>query len=124
QLNNRIEEIKKLLKPNGKAIIAVPNPNSFDAKKYGKHWAAYDLPRHLYHFREKDAVEIFKKHNMECIKILPMKFDAFYVSLLSEKYKTGHTNLFKGFISGLYSNLMANKHGYSSQIYIFEKQAN
>ncbi|HET6245320.1 MAG: class I SAM-dependent methyltransferase [Bacteroidetes bacterium] len=120
-LNERIQEIRNLLKENGVAVIAVPNSSSADADYYGKFWAAYDVPRHLYHFSEKSIVSIFEKHKMTCTKILPMKFDAFYVSLLSEKNKTGKSNLIKGFFNGFSSNLSNIKHGYSSQIYIFKK---
>lgn len=120
-LNQRVHEVYNLLKDNGLAVIAVPNASSADAAFYGKFWAAYDVPRHLYHFSKKTILSLFEKHNMNCIKVLPMKFDAYYVSLLSEKYKTGNSNLIKGFVNGINSNLSSNEHGYSSQIYIFAK---
>ncbi|MDQ3190630.1 MAG: class I SAM-dependent methyltransferase [Bacteroidota bacterium] len=123
-LNQRMKELYRLLKENGVIVIAVPNASSADAAFYGKFWAAYDVPRHLYHFSKKTIISLFEKYNMNCIKVLPMKFDSFYVSLLSEKYKKGKVNLFKGFINGLSSNLSSNEHGYSSQIYIFKKLQN
>ena len=121
-LNERVEDLYKLLKKSGYAVIAVPNASAADAAIYGKFWAAYDVPRHLYHFSEKTILALFEKHQMECVKILPMMFDSYYVSILSEKYKTGTTNLIKGFINGFNSNLSSKKHGYSSQIYIFKKK--
>lgn len=122
-LNLRVKELSSLLKENGVAVVAVPNASSADAAYYGKFWAAYDVPRHLYHFSKETILNLFDKHNMKCIKILPMKFDSYYVSLLSEKYKTGSPSLIKGFVNGLSSNLSGSKFGYSSQIYIFSKKS-
>ncbi|HSH64418.1 MAG TPA: class I SAM-dependent methyltransferase, partial [Bacteroidia bacterium] len=122
-LNERIEEIKRLIKPNGIIIIAVPNCNSLDAKIYREDWAAYDLPRHLYHFTPKDIERIFKKHDLKLVNTLPMIFDSFYVSMLSEKNKKGKIHLLASLWNGLRSNLNAIKTGkeFSSQIYIIRK---
>ena len=111
------------LKDNGKIFVAVPNCNSFDAKHYGKFWAAYDVPRHLYHFSPNDIKTLFKNEGYKHVKTLPMVFDAFYVSMLSEKYKGSFFGFLKALWFGLYSNLLANRSGetFSSQIYIFEK---
>ena len=122
QLHKTIEQINKLLIDEGALIVAVPNCNSFDAKKYGEHWAAWDLPRHIYHFNKKDIEKLFSRFGFKLKEVLPMKFDSYYVSLLSEKYKTGSSNLIAGFFSGLKSNLSAGgEKGYSSQIYILKK---
>ena len=86
-LDFQIKELKRLLKPNGTLIIAVPNFKSFDAKHYGAFWAAFDVPIHFWHFSKKAIQMLFQKENMKLEKVLPMKFDSFYVSLLSEKYK-------------------------------------
>jgi 2-polyprenyl-3-methyl-5-hydroxy-6-metoxy-1,4-benzoquinol methylase len=118
QLEKTMEQIKTLLLDDGVLIVAVPNCDSWDAKKYGKHWAAWDLPRHLYHFTEKNIEALFGKLGFRLEKVLPMKFDSFYVSLLSQKLKTGNPNMILGFINGLISNLSANRGGYSSHIYI------
>lgn len=122
-LNKRIEDLKRLIKPNGIIIIAVPNCNSLDAKIYKEDWAAYDLPRHLYHFTPKDIEKLFKKHDLKLVNTLPMIFDSFYVSMLSEKNRTGKINLLRSMWNGLRSNLNALKTGktYSSQIYIIRK---
>jgi len=120
-LEDQIKELKRLLKPNGTIIIAVPNFNSFDAKYYGAFWAAYDVPRHLWHFSKTAIQQLFKQEDLELIKVLPMKFDSFYVSLLSEKYKSGKMNFFKAFSIGLQSNLRAKKNlEYSSHIYVIK----
>lgn len=121
-LESYIQELKKLLKPNGKLIIAVPNFKSYDANYYGTFWAAYDVPRHLWHFSKTAIQQLFGKENLELIKIQPMYFDSFYVSLLSEKYKTGSSSFFKAFYRGFISNLKAIKSKeYSSLIYILQK---
>jgi 2-polyprenyl-3-methyl-5-hydroxy-6-metoxy-1,4-benzoquinol methylase len=118
-LENQVTVFKKLLKPNGTLIIAVPNYKSFDAKHYKQFWAAYDVPRHLWHFNQESVSKLVSKQSMEVIKVIPMVFDAFYVSLLSEKYKAGKMNLLKGFWIGLISNLKAlNTKEASSLIYV------
>ena len=120
-LEEQVHLFKKLLKPNGTLIIAVPNHNSFDANYYNEFWAAWDVPRHLWHFSQTSIKNLFGKFQIELNKTIPMKFDSFYVSLLSEKYKTGKKNPFKAFWIGFRSNLKA-KHTseYSSLIYVFK----
>ena len=120
-ITTQITELKRILKPEGVLIVAVPNFKSYDAQHYGKYWAAYDVPRHLWHFSKTSIKMLFAKQDMELIKILPMKFDSFYVSLLSEKYKTGKMNFVKGFFTGLRSNLKAGRNfEYSSHIYVIK----
>lgn len=120
-LEEQIVELKRLLKPNGNIIIAVPNFNSYDAKHYGEFWAAYDVPRHLWHFSKTAIKLLFEKKQLQLFKVLPMKFDAFYVSLLSEKYKTGKMNFIAAFLTGIKSNARAKKNlEYSSHIYIIK----
>jgi len=118
-----IEQVKFLLKPEGSLVIAVPNFNSYDAKHYQAHWAAYDVPRHLWHFSEKAIRNIFGKYKFKVVKTLPLLFDSFYVSLLSEKYKAGKTNLLRALQIGLYSNLKAiRSKQYSSLIYLIKNE--
>lgn len=106
-LENQIGIFKRLLKPNGRLIIAVPNHKSYDAEYYKQFWAAYDVPRHLWHFNQDSISKLVSKESFEVIKVKPMWFDAFYVSLLSEKYKSGKMNPIKGFWIGLLSNIKA-----------------
>lgn len=121
-LDSHISIIKHLLKPNGRVVVAVPNFNSYDAKHYKSFWAAFDVPRHLWHFSQKGMTRIFKEKSFSLVKNLPMKFDAFYVSLLSEKYKSGFMNPFKAFWIGWRSNTKAKRsREYSSLIYTFKK---
>ena len=120
-LEKYILKLKSLLKPNGVLVVAVPNFKSYDAFYYKQFWAAFDVPRHLWHFSKTAIQKIFIKEQMHVEKILPMKFDSFYVSLLSEKYKTSNSNFLKAFYIGLKSNLkaIASKE-YSSLIYIIK----
>ncbi|HXJ98952.1 MAG TPA: class I SAM-dependent methyltransferase [Gelidibacter sp.] len=114
---------KKLLKPNGVLIIAVPNYKSYDAQLYKEFWAAYDVPRHLWHFSQASIKRLGEKIKMDVVKIVPMTFDAFYVSLLSEKYKSGKMNFVKGFWNGWRSNWKARRSGeYSSLIYVLKNK--
>lgn len=112
--------IASLLSDNGRLVIAVPNPESFDAKHYHEFWAAYDLPIHLYHFRKEDIIRLFDRFELELAEVLPMKFDSFYVSMLSEKYKGG--KLTSAILTGLKSNWRAGKEKWSSQIYILKRK--
>lgn len=115
--------LKKLLKPNGKLIVAVPNYKSYDANYYKEHWAAFDVPRHLWHFSKTSISKIFSQYDFKLENILPMKFDSYYVSLLSEKYKNGKSNPIKAFYLGFISNIKAKKtKEYSSHIYILKKE--
>lgn len=121
-LNKQISMLESLLNETGYMIIAVPNFRSFDANYYKEHWAAYDVPRHLWHFSQDGIKRIFNSYGFDLIKTYPMKFDSYYVSLLSEKYKSGWMNFFNAFLVGSRSNLKANSSGeYSSIIYVFKK---
>lgn len=120
-LEDQIIELKRIIKPTGTIIVAVPNFKSFDAKYYGKYWAAYDVPRHLWHFSKTAVQKLFAVNHLKVAEVKPMYFDSFYVSLLSEKNKSGKMNLLKGLFLGLRSNIYAKKHSeYSSQIYIIK----
>lgn len=120
-LDFQIKELKRLLKTTGTLIVAVPNFKSFDAKYYQNFWAAYDVPIHFWHFSKQSIQMLFQKENMSLKKILPMKFDSFYVSLLSEKYKTGKMNFIKAFFIGLRSNWKGSQNNeYSSHIYVLK----
>lgn len=122
-LNQYLIELKRILKPNGIVFIAVPNFNSYDAKHYKEFWAAFDVPRHLWHFSKYSIKKLFARVDMELTEILPMKWDSYYVSLLSEKYKTGRMN----YISAIYRGWISNRFGkqnleYSSHIYVLKNK--
>lgn len=122
-LKRYISTFKNLLSENGKLFIAVPNYLSHDAQKYGEYWAAYDVPRHLYHFTPHTMKTLMKEHGLKIVDIKPMWFDSFYVSLLSTKYKNGSTNWFDALWTGLVSNIkaMSDVKKCSSVIYIISK---
>ncbi|MFZ1529214.1 MAG: class I SAM-dependent methyltransferase [Ferruginibacter sp.] len=123
-LHEYLAQVKKLLKPGGKFFVAVPNYTSFDAQHYKEHWAAYDVPRHLWHFSPKSMELLMSKHGLKLLNTKPMWFDSFYVSMLSEQYKNGKGNIVGALFTGLRSNLKAisNKDTCSSLIYTADLQ--
>ena len=123
-VEHQVAELKRLLKPSGTIIIAVPNFKSYDANHYKEFWAAYDVPRHLWHFSKTAIEKLFDKQNMNLEDIKPMWFDSFYVSMLSEQCKKGKANNIKAGSIGLLSNLKAlfNTEKCSSLIYIIRKK--
>ncbi|TLU97233.1 class I SAM-dependent methyltransferase [Dyadobacter luticola] len=127
QLNKTIDWLANHLTENGKILIAVPNPESLDAAKYGRFWAAYDVPRHLYHFTKNTMKELLRHHNLQVDRILPMWFDSFYVSMLSTKYKQQRIDMFDSVSKGLASNWQGRRGAHkeintSSLIYIVGKK--
>jgi len=123
ELHSYIKQIESLLAPKGKLFIAVPNYTSNDAEIYGTHWAAYDVPRHLYHFSPKSMENLLLQHGLKIKAVKPMWFDSFYVSMLSEQYQNGKGNIIKAFFNGFMSNLKAlgNTGKCSSVIYVISK---
>lgn len=122
ELEDTCRQITDLLDSKGTLIVAVPNCEAYDARYYQKYWAAYDVPRHLYHFTPSTMERLWKKFDLKIKAVLPMKLDAYYVSMLSEKYKTGSTHMVKAAWIGLKSNLKARQDmNYSSLIYIISK---
>ena len=123
-LNKTISELNRIVNKNGKLIIAVPNHKSWDAEYYKDYWAGWDTPIHLWHFSSLSIEKLFNKHEFKLIEKKPMLFDSFYVSLLSEEFKTGKKKYINGFAIGLISNLIGifSKRGCSSITYVFEKK--
>ena len=121
-LKSQILEIEHLLKKGGLLVIAVPNFKSFDADYYKEFWAAYDVPRHLWHFTRSSFKHLFSGTGFKQIDSKALLFDAFYVSLLSEKYRNGKANYFSALLTGLKSNWKARSTSeYSSIAYFFRK---
>ena len=121
--DDMLKEFHSKLKDKGLLIIAIPNPTSYDALKYKEFWAAYDIPRHLYHFSKSGMEKLMNNEYWTIKKIKPLLLDSFYISMLSEKYKKSPIFWVKGLIFGLISNIRASKTGeYSSLIYIIEKK--
>ncbi|MFN2394815.1 MAG: class I SAM-dependent methyltransferase [Bacteroidales bacterium] len=123
-LNSSLDLFHKLLRKNGVILVAVPEYKSYDAKFYGDDWAAWDVPRHLNHFEEKTLSALFMKNGFRLEKTFPLIFDAFYVSILTEKNKgNGVTGVIRAIMIGFISNIKAltGSVPWSSQIYIFRK---
>lgn len=124
-LHSTLDELTGRLANEGTLFIAVPNPKSNDAAFYQQHWAGYDVPRHLWHFGKPPMERLLKQHGLQLLHTLPMRLDAYYVSLLSEKYARGkHTlpGMVSAFLQARQSNRQARKTGeYSSLIYIVRK---
>jgi ubiquinone/menaquinone biosynthesis C-methylase UbiE len=118
-----ITSLYNLLEEDGVLVVAVPNFRSYDADYYKEYWAAYDVPRHLYHFSQNGIAEIFSKFNFELVEKRPLIFDSYYVSLLSEKHKAASWKYLKAFYRGWMSNFKARSSSeYSSLVYFFKKR--
>ena len=123
-LNEMWKELYRILDLQGTLVVAVPNPMSYDAQKYGEWWAAYDVPRHLWHFSSSVMKEFGSKYGFVLEECHPMPFDAFYVSMLTEKYKGSKWSFVKGLWAGAWAWLysLRNKELSSSMIYVFRKK--
>ncbi len=123
-LHGILAQVKRIVRPDGVLMIAVPNYTSLDAACYGPHWAAWDTPRHLYHFTPRALDHLVRHHGMKIQQTLPMKLDAYYVSMLSERYRHGWVNYPRAFWNGWRSNLHARSHknACSSLIYVIKPE--
>ena len=118
----QIQQLYRLCKPGGRIIIALPNYKSYDGQYYKAAWAAYDVPRHLNHFNEETIVKIFEESHLKHIKTEKLRWDAYYISYMSEKYLHHSLPLLRGAVRGMISNCKARKTGqWSSLVYIFER---
>ena len=122
-LHAYLDQLMRLLKPGGHLMIAVPNYTSADATYYAENWAAYDVPRHLYHFAPGSMIRLLQQHGFRFLSTRPMRFDSYYVSLLSERYKHSSAALLRGFLRGWKSNRRAagGTNQFSSLIYLAQK---
>ncbi len=122
ELDEYFQFFKSRLAKDGKLLFALPNPASFDATYFKQYWAAYDVPRHIYHFTPATIAALAEKYGFRLKSSRGLIFDSFYISLLSNEYKTGNKRLLHSFCIGLLSNLraMLGKPNYSSNLYCFE----
>ena len=122
-LKKTLGELRSRLEKNGKLIIAVPNLNSFDSQYYQSHWAALDVPRHLWHFTTPGIQILMKEAGFVMSHKYPLWFDAIYIAYLSEQNLGNNWPLLRGSFIGFISNLKAFFSGeYSSLIYVFEEE--
>ena len=118
----QLKRFYEALVPGGVLVLALPNHNSWDAKHYGAHWAAYDVPRHLWHYNKQSILALAKETGFDVLKTYNMFWDAFYIALLSEQYKKSKFAWVLGFLKGLYSNLLGwSKKNTSSLTFILQK---
>ena len=121
-LKTQVSELSRLLKSGGRLVLALPNYLSYDAEYYRDKWAAWDVPRHLNHFSPFAISTIFSETDLEIVDIQKLRWDAYYISFLSEKYLGHRLPLVRGIIKGLKSNRLARVSGnYSSLVYILKK---
>ena len=119
----QVAQLQRLVKPFGRVVIAVPNYKSYDGQYYKEHWAAYDVPRHLNHFNRITLSKIFKTSGLELVKMDKLKWDAYYISYLSEQYRHHSLPLVRGLYRGFISNCKARRSGeWSSLVYVFERK--
>lgn len=119
-INDTFVKLIQRLDQNGRLFIAIPNPASYDASVYKEYWAAYDVPRHLFHITPKVMDFLARRHNLQVVASIPQKMDSYYISLLSEKYKKG--SLWKAFWIGLISNIKGGASNTSSMLYVLKKK--
>ena len=118
----QVQQLYRLCKPGGRIIIALPNYKSYDGQYYKAAWAAYDVPRHLNHFNEETIVKIFEESHLKHIKTEKLRWDAYYISYMSEKYLHHNSPLLRGTVRGMISNCKARRSGqWSSLVYVFER---
>ena len=126
RLRETLRELKARMSPGAALFLAVPNHEAQDASQYGENWAAYDVPRHLWHFNRKSMATFLQQEGLRITAILPMKLDAYYVSILSERYKRsgalGAFGLLRALVVAFRSNRSAQKDGnYSSLIFVVQQ---
>lgn len=116
---------QQLIKTRGVLAIAVPNYSSFDGRFYKKFWAAYDLPKHLWHF-SPDSIKLLAQSNgFDHLQSYAMPFDPFYIALLSEGHKqSGGGGKIRALFIGMTSFLKGffNPEKASSVVYVFRKR--
>lgn len=118
-LNERMRQVKRMLHQDGQLFIAVPNIESPDARHYKEYWAGLDVPRHLYHFSSDSMKTLLEKHHFQLLRMHPMKMDAYYVSMLSERYRGTHIPYLTPLIQGFRANRLASTdNNYSSMIFV------
>jgi 2-polyprenyl-3-methyl-5-hydroxy-6-metoxy-1,4-benzoquinol methylase len=122
--NEYFDLFAKSLKKDGTLILALPNSNSADAQIYKDHWAAYDTPRHLWHFTPATLSRFAEARGFEVVKKYRLPLDPFFNAMVSASYKKGFKFLPISVLKGLYSLIISlfNKDKSSSLIYFLKKK--
>ena len=124
ELDDYLHRIALLIREGGSFIVAVPNYTCYDASKYQENWAAYDVPRHLWHFSPNAITKLIEGYGFSLITRKRMPFDPFYISIISEKYRNNPLGLLSGGVSGAisYAKSLSDIGRSSSIIYVFKAQ--
>ena len=77
--------INRITKKNAKMIIAVPNITAAEIDFLTNKWAAWDVPRHLYHFNFKTLSKLLNKNGWEVVGSRSMFQDTFFNIYMSLK---------------------------------------
>ena len=122
--NELLDRFYELLRPGGILVIACPNIRSTDAMHYGPYWAAYDVPRHIWHFNPNSLSGLLHRHGFTLMHHEKMPYDSFYISILSEKQLRHKLSFIRGMMNGLRSwRIALTKRGLSSSlVYVFRKR--
>jgi len=118
-----LSEVSRLMKADGVCIIALPNCSSYDAEHYGKFWAAFDVPRHLWHFSPFTFQLFTQKSGFKIKSVKSLPLDVFYISMLSEKHRGNRLYFITGIAKGGWFWFLSlfKKTKISSLIYILKK---
>lgn len=119
-----MDEVKRILKDDGRCIIALPNFASADAEWFGKRWAALDVPRHLWHFSPQAFREFAEKQGFVCESTSALPLDLFYISLLSYRNDGKGMPLARGVLTGVVIALRSlfRRDSASSLVYVLSKK--
>jgi len=77
-----LERAHRVLRPEGRLFIEVPNAASLDRRIFGRHWAGWRLPQHLYHFTPETLARLLVCTGFQPVKITCQGRTAFVVESL------------------------------------------
>ena len=115
--------LRQWLAADGTLVVAVPNCSSADARHYGCNWAAWDVPRHLWHFSPDAFSALAAQHGFRVVAIHRLPLDVYYISLMSEQYRNEKFGLLSAIWHSLLFNIRSTFHiqETSSLIYILRR---
>ena len=107
-LRETMEKLTERLEQKGIIVIAIPNQKAKDLEAFGPHWAAWDVPRHLYHWDTDSLSAFMKSLGLVRIHTGQLPLDPFYIGMISARYAG------KGAVSGILTGLKSYFHGKSN----------